>query len=189
MTLSAKNSKTESSSYEPGNSIIYLFCLLSTHNLIELCEVKLNEKCIQKPSKYFLQSLTKLKKPSASELQPSGVWIGSLHITDKETFNTQSLTPCLLRLFNHSYAESPAAGRSHLDFQARFFRLDHMYVCVVRSLQGCRLEVPANSTEERIRWVFPTSRTLHRNTVWAEQIHYKVSSPCWRGTKGSQRVK
>lgn len=191
VTLSAKNIKNESSSYEPGNSIIYLFCLLSTHNRTELCEVRLNEECIQKPLKYFLQSLTKLKKTSASELQPSGVWLSSLHITDsdKETFHTQSLTPCLLRLFDHSYAESPAAGRSHLDFQTRFFRLDHMYVCVVRSMQGCRLEVPANSTEDsrENQRVFPTSRSLY--TVWAEQIHYKVSAPRWRGSKGSQQVK
>lgn len=48
VTLSAKNSKNESSSYEPGNSIIYLFCLFSTYNRIELCEVRLNEECIQK---------------------------------------------------------------------------------------------------------------------------------------------
>lgn len=99
------NSKNESSSYEPGNSIIYLFCLFSTYNRIELCEVRLNPKTF----KFLLQSLTKLKtKTSAGELQPPGVWLRSLHITDsdKETFHTQSLTPCLIRLFDHSYAES-----------------------------------------------------------------------------------
>lgn len=169
VTLSAKNSKNESSSYEPGNSIIYLFCLFSTYNRIELCEVRLNPKTF----KFLLQSLTKLKtKTSAGELQPPGVWLRSLHITDtdKETFHTQSLTPCLIRLFDHSYAES--------------LQLVGPHVC----LCGQKIESPCKQYWGQQR-VFPTSRSLHRNTVWAEQIHYKVSSPRWRGSKGSQRVK